>query len=215
MQALEQREVARLNYENCGREISLAFDTMNSNLSFAAGTLAALISLLGAGVLIGETKPGASAAANTGIPHLSSVSLVILSVALPLIWRFFIRATTGYQNLDRNNLIQKAAWTFLTEERSWAYFDLTVRIYFTRWRSPLTFPRAAWRNLKYGFLWIFAVLLAAIVWGFVSTDSQLARIVAGVVLVIGIGFEACTLRGYVRRYYEVPSEEDMYAMKSA
>jgi hypothetical protein len=42
----ERRALAQLMHQDAGREVTQAFEVMNSNMSFAAGLLATLIAVL-------------------------------------------------------------------------------------------------------------------------------------------------------------------------
>jgi hypothetical protein len=208
-----RRELAQLMHQDAGREITQAFEVMNSNMSLAAGTLAALIAVLGAGELFRGKSSGVTAVLH-GVPRLSSVSLIVLSISLPFLIRFFIRSVTAYQNLDRANGLQREAWRFLTGTRTWAAYQLYVKIYWEGWASSHKLSSLLWRNLKYGFFWIFAVAVAAISWAFVTSTGVSGRIAAAGILVVGIGWEAGTLINYRRHYFRMPSHEELARLKT-
>jgi hypothetical protein len=205
-ETLSHQDLAQLMHQDAGREISQAFEVLNSNMSLAAGALAALIAVLGAGELFG----GKGAATPVrGVPHLSSVSLIVLSSAFPFLVRFFIRSVIAYQNLIRANSLQKQAWRFLTGAQTWAAYRFFVKLYWENWRSPDTLPRLIWANLKYGFLWIFAIAAAAIAWAFVTSAGVSGRLAATGILLAGIGWEAGTMFNLRRQYFTMPSREDL------
>jgi hypothetical protein len=207
----EQRKMAVLAYENAGREISQVFDVINSNTGLAAGTLAAVLAVLGAGELFGSS--GRRVALGGGLPRLSSVSLIVLAAAAPLLWRFFVRAVTAYQNLLRFIEIQKEAWRFLTGERTWPAFSRYVDLYWVEWRSPKPLHALMWDNLKYGFFGIFLITGGAVLWAFVTSAGRLPRVVAGAILLIGFGWEAVTLEGHRRKDCRAPTDSELQELQ--
>jgi hypothetical protein len=203
----ERLALAQLAYENAGREITQVFDVMNSNTSLAAGVLAALLAVLGAGELFAQGEEIAQRGET--FPRLSAVSLVVLAAAAPLIVRFFIRSMTAYQNLIRFLDIQNRAWSYLTGRLGWEAFDFHVELYWTRWKTPKAMKTIVLSNLKYGFMWIAAVTVLALGWAFWSVDNLWARLAAAGLLVVGLGWEGITLLGYRQRYYQLPDKLDL------
>jgi hypothetical protein len=201
-EVIDRRALAKTAFENAGREISQAFEVMNANTSLAAGALAAILAVLGAGELFGR---GASKAGQDGtFPRLSAVSLVVLAATAPLIVRFFVRSMTSYQSLLRFNAIQRAAWSYLTNRVSWQAFDFHVDLYWNQWKSPKPMRTLVLHNLKYGFMWISAVTGLALAWAFWSVDEAGARLFAGGLLLLGLGWEGITLLDYRKRYFQTP-----------
>src|ERR1044071_7934045 len=94
---IKRQSLAGRLYDDSGREMTQNFATMNSNMSLAAGTLAAVLTVLGAGELFG----GNNAVPSSKVPTLSPVSLIILVIAVPLVYRFFFRSLIAYQNFIR------------------------------------------------------------------------------------------------------------------
>lgn len=135
---------------------------MNFNTSLAAGVLAAVLGAIAAGELFAA---GSQSILSTG---LSSVSLLLLAVSFPFLFRFFVRTMLGYQNLLRFNRIQRYAWHYLTGERSWEAFVFLERKFGSvepgNWRSPASLRRLEFSNLEYGYFWIVSALLIPLVW---------------------------------------------------
>jgi hypothetical protein len=199
----ERRELARLSYENAGREITQAFNTMNSNMTLVAGTLAALLGALGAGELFaGDGRP-------SGFPEFSSVSLLVLALAFPLVVRFFVRSLIAYQNLLRFNSVQTAAWRFLAGEISWEAYQFHQKVYVHEWKSPKTLWQLIVENLKYGYFWIFVAATLPVAWAFRSADWWCAGIVAAGLLVVGLGWEFETMRRSRHRYFVRPDQAEL------
>ncbi len=207
-ETLSRHDLAQLMYEDSGREITQAFEVLNSNMSLAAGTLAALIAVLGAGELFGSKSNGASTVLH-GVPRLSSVSLIVLSSAFPFLIRFFIRSVTAYQNLIRANSVQRESWRFMMGTRTWTAYRLFIKLYWEDWATPEPLSKLMWANLKYGFFWIFAIAISAIAWAFVTSAGLSARLAAVGILLVGVGWESGTMYNFRRQYYNVPSQKDL------
>ncbi|MEV0194872.1 hypothetical protein [Nonomuraea sp. NPDC050691] len=190
---------AGLAYQDAGREITQNFSTMASNMSLATGMLAAILTVIGAGELFGVAKGDQSTI--NAIPPLSTISLLILSMALPLLVRFFMRSLLAYQNLLRYRAIHDAAWKFINQNASWSYFRDAYRLYIEEWRSPKPLINLIASNLRYGFLWLFVVMIGAIAWGFISNWFTTGCIVAATILVVGVGWEIFSLFKGMRKYF--------------
>ncbi len=199
---IERSETARLAYENAGREISQSFDIQNSNMALVAGTLAAVLTVLGTGEIFrAKTRLG-------GVPVLSVTSLMVLTIALPLVVRFFIRSMIAYQNLLRFNALQIAAWRFLTGKSVWEAFALHHEIYIEKWRSPRTLRHLMLENLKYGYFWIFAAAVVPLGWGFYLASWHWGRTVSLLLLGGALAWETKTLGATRTRYFTVPTREE-------
>jgi len=204
MREEEKRSFAERLFDDAGREMSQNFDTMNSNMSLAAGTLAAVLTVIGAGELFasGTMRP------TKEVPSLSPVSLLILVVAAPLVYRFFFRALIAYQNFLRFREVQAEAGRFLLNRRSWEALVLHWDFHVDQWRSPKTFSALLSDNLKYGFMWIFAVLIIGLAWAFYSTSGIAPRIIAGALLLLGVAWEGWTTKMNHSKYFRTVSEAE-------
>lgn len=144
-----------------------------------------------------------------GVPHLSSVSLIILSASLPFLFRFFIRSLTAYQNLLRANNLQRQAWALLAGQYSWDAYRLYVELYWEKRLTPQKLRSVIWQNLKYGFFWVFAVAVGAIAWAFATSVGVSGRVTSAGILLVGLGWEAITLRSYRQHYWTGPNQEQL------
>ena len=219
----ERRAAATLAYENAGREITQAFGTLSSNLTLAAGTLGALLTVLGAGELFGHdivvqvighaVKPASVPDTRTlaGIPRLSNVSVLLLGAAFPLLIRFFVRATFGYQQLLRFNLIQRSTWDYISGQARWELPRAATNVYVQEWKSPTPARSLLWGSFKYGFAWVFALATVAFAWGAVTAPGVLPRIVAGVFVIVGVGWELVTL--VTSPYLKCPTNAELQSLK--
>jgi hypothetical protein len=215
MPANNRRETAALAFNDAGREVTQAFDVLGSNLTLTAGTLAALLAVIGAGELFHSSTvilassgkasavPGQVATAH-GIPKLSSTSLLLLAFGLPLVGRFFVRATLGYQQLERFNLVKNAQWRYLSGDASWQHAKAHYDVYVVDWRSPGSLWTLSKGSAKYGFVWLFVLYALVLGWAFyTASGGWLPRAVAAMAVVIGIGYDVVTLRR--SSYFQMPT----------
>jgi hypothetical protein len=198
------RVAAELLYESAGREISLNFDTMNANLSLAAGALAAVLSVLGAGELFRAKPKGVT---TSGLPHLSSVSLLVLALVIPLLLRFFVRTMLAYNNLLRYNRLQKAALAFVDGRGEPEWIDLERASYLDDWKSPRSLGALVWHNLEYGYLWIFVVAAGTYAWAMHTANNRSAQAAAAVIVAAGAAWEIFNLVTSRRSFFERPDED--------
>ena len=215
----EQRHTATVAFEDAGREITQAFDVMGVNLTLAAGTLAALLAVIGAGELFGKQAIVvyvSGGAANVraigpptvhGLPKFTSTSVLLLAVALPLVVRFFIRATLGYQQLLRYNRVRDAQWRFLSGQHTWEHARGHYDLYVVMWRSPAALSKLAAGSAKYGFVWVFVLYAVVLGWAFHTADGALPRVVAGAVIGLGLLYDIVTLKR--ASYFTLPTASEL------
>jgi hypothetical protein len=199
-----RREAAALLYESAGREITLNFDNMNANLSLAAGALAAVLSVLGAGELF---RHHAASETVAGIPRLSPVSLLVLALLLPLLMRFFVRTMLAYTNLLRFNRLQKVCLAYVDGRGSWEWLELERTTYLDHWKSPLTLGKAVLHNLEYGYFWILVVALTAFIWADATCSASVPRVIGAGIFAVGFLWEVVIMTTLRRWFFTLPGEE--------
>jgi hypothetical protein len=153
-------------YKECGREITLAYTTLNQMKNWALVTAAAVISGL---------SFGTSAVKYPNVPMFTGTVIVY-----GFVLRFYIRAIICYINLERWNALQKAC----VERRLWKgsphdneelgaanapedELVTTIRNYYFRWLSPISRKTQLLSNLKLGFMLLFTLTLFFLLWGLV------------------------------------------------
>lgn len=214
-----QRHAATVAFEDAGREITQAFDVMGVNLTLAAGTLAALLAVIGAGELFAKQATvvnvngvaakvhAASSPTVHGLPKFTSTSLLLLAVALPLVVRFFVRATFGYQQLLRFNRVRDAQWRFLSGQHTWEHARGHYDVYVVKWRSPASLSKLLEGSAKYGFVWVFVLYTVVLAWAFYTAAGFLPRVVAGAAIGLGLLYDFGTLRG--TSYFTLPTGSEV------
>jgi hypothetical protein len=139
------------------------------------------------------TAPGTGTA--HGLPKFSGASLLLLAVALPLIGRFFVRATLGYQQLERYNKVRNAQWRHLSGQHTWEHARGHYDVYVVKWRTPRSLGELVQGSAKYGFVWIFVLYVMVLRWAFYTADGGvLPRAIAAVAIVFGLVYDIVTLR---------------------
>ena len=188
---------AELLYTSCATEIAQNFASHDTNLSFAAGTLTAILGLLGAGEVIGAHG---FARHSQLVPSTSSITLFVLCASFPLLFRFFMRALIAYHNIKRFNYLQRTAWDLLTGQKTDEDFLGEVDRYWVSWSGVATFRDLALRNLKFGFMWVLCLDAAAIAFGFWTCPYVGAKLWGLAILGTGVLWEALILEHYVRNH---------------
>jgi hypothetical protein len=154
-------------YKECGREVTLAYTTLNQMKNWAMLIAAAAISGL---------SFGTSAQSYPNVPLFTGVVVVYAFVL-----RFFIRAILCYINLARWNRLQadcvslkliqrpsKAGADGEAHQSAETHLREDVRNYYYEWLSPMDRKTQVLSNLKLGFALLFALPLFFMVWGVFS-----------------------------------------------
>ena len=151
-------------YRECGREITLAYTTLNQMKNWAILTAAAAISGM-----------AFSTAAET-YPNLPMFTGTVIVYAFVL--RFFIRAIVCYTNLIRWNKLQssclnlKLIQTAVQKQEIKKKLEEDIRNYYYLWLSPLNRKSQLIQNLKLGFMLLFTLVLFFLVWGAIALWNE-------------------------------------------
>lgn len=148
-------------YRECGREITLAYTTLNQMKNWAI-------------VIAGAILSGLSFSAAAGdYPNRTMFVGVVIAFVFTL--RFFIRAILCYINLTRWNVIQNGILTLMLwrddqktpaqDEPQLAKVEALIRDLYFSWHSPVNRSTQIAANLKLGFSLLFGLCLFFLVWG--------------------------------------------------
>jgi hypothetical protein len=150
-------------YKECGREVTLAYSTLNQMKNWAMIIAGAVIS----GVSFGQ--------GSLTYPNESMFIGIIIALAFTL--RFFVRAILCYINLIRWNSLQSSivrmklvgslAPDSAATETPGQLIEVIQNLYFD-WRSPIGRKGQILANLKLGFSLLFFLLLFFAIWGAVA-----------------------------------------------
>jgi len=168
-------------YRECGREVTLAYTTLNQMKNWAMLVTAAAIS----GLAFGTTA--------TNYPTVEMLVGVVVVYTFSL--RFFIRAILSYINLVRWNKLQSdcvqlrllpriaSDGTVNPSAKLLSDVKEDIQNYYYEWLSPISRKRQLLHNLKLGFALIFALPLFFMVSGvFVLWSSPVVKGLAMFVL---------------------------------
>lgn len=176
-------------YKECGREVTLAYTTLNQMKNWAIVVQAAIIAAV---VSFSRNAPneGWSAFARPEFALVVGASLAYLFTL-----RFFIRAILCYINLLRWNQLQRAVVNAVllphplsrsggvTAEQHWEALRSDIDLYYHRWLSPIPRKKQVLSNLKLGFGLLLTLPVFFTAWGTVLLwDLPLARGIAFFVL---------------------------------
>jgi hypothetical protein len=186
-------------YKECGREITLAYTTLNQMKNWAIVIAGAILSGLAFGSAAGTypTKP----------------MFVGVVIAFAFTLRFFIRAILCYINLSRWNTLQRETlgvmlWASDPQPPASPQLDATklteleekIRNLYFDWHSPISRSDQIASNLKLGFSLLFALCLFFLVWGAAAFVKD--HLVQGL-LVFVVGSTAVEFRDFLTsRYFD-------------
>jgi len=185
---LIERDWLENYYEQCGREIDLAFDILNANTNWAF----TLISAVFTGIIVTRV-----------FPDFWSWSLLIFASLLTV--RFFVRTCLAYNNLIRwnkfRNMINELYLFTPSEKREEYRKEILKHIstYDKEWYSPLPKKSLILSNMKYGYWYLFLALGAMIIycWFSIPKGSLVAASIQGARM-IGVG-----ILGLIGLLYEI------------
>lgn len=152
-------------YKECGREVTLAYSTLNQMKNWAMIIAGAVLSGLSFG------------AVSRTYPNERMFIGVVIAYAFTL--RFFVRAILCYINLLRWNTLQsKILHVMLRSNIQNKTIDFTtaphtellqtIEQLYVNWRSPISRKSQVLANLKLGFSLLFALSLFFLLWGALS-----------------------------------------------
>lgn len=153
-------------YKECGREVTLAYTTLNQMKNWAMTVAAAALSGLAFGTS-SSTYPN----------KYMFVGVVIVYV---FVLRFYIRAILCYINLCRWNTLQRDCIELRllqkeydarlprSQEELETQFRDDVQNYYHRWLSPIDRKTQLLSNLKLGFGLVFALTIFFFLWGLLN-----------------------------------------------
>jgi len=150
-------------YKECGREVTLAYTTLNQMKNWAMIIAGALLS----GVAFGAREGR--------YPDEIMFAGVVIGYAFTV--RFFVRAILCYVNLIRWNTLQaKIIGNKLAAQQTTGAISVQVRedikVLYEEWRSPIGRWSQLLSNLKLGFALLFSLFGLFLVWGALALRSS-------------------------------------------
>ena len=149
-------------YGECGREVTLAYTTLNQMKNWAMIIAGAVLSGLSFGAASGK------------YPTETMFIGVVIAYAFTL--RFFVRAILCYINLVRWNTLQAKTvklmltgggmgGTITTQDPTYVELVEAIENLYFKWHSPIDRKRQVLANLKLGFSLLLALSLYFLLWG--------------------------------------------------
>jgi hypothetical protein len=153
-------------YRECGREVTLAYTTLNQMKNWAMTVAAAALS----GLAFGTSSAS----------YPNKYMFVGVVVVYVFVLRFYVRAILCYINLVRWNRLQSDCVEFRllprvkdkgpakTKLELESQFKEDLQNYYFRWLSPIDRKTQLISNLKLGFGLVFALTLFFFLWGLIN-----------------------------------------------
>jgi len=199
-------------YTECGREVSLAYNTFNQTnhwgITLVTG-IVALAFITSIKYVEGELK--------IVYPNIAYWFVVI--VAWIIMIRFFVRSCLALVNMYRwNNLIYAASKLLsladghpdaLVFEKN---FAKKVKAYFYDWRSPIPMQKLVWECFRLIYIWFLLPLLGLIIWGLVVLYEQTLWLLGLLIFILPTGWEIyafLTYRGFKYQPLDLENEIDV------
>lgn len=164
-------------YDQCGREISLAMETMDNNQNWTITLVSAII----AGIIL-----------RGFLPDIWTWSLLIIGLALTI--RYFVRSCLAYSNLIRWNLIRKKINKFYlftqSKNKAEALQDIlnSIKSYDDQWLLPLSRKKLIFSNLKYGYYYAFFTLSLMLAYNAFAVYKETSFFGPAAMQILSIGF---------------------------
>jgi hypothetical protein len=184
-------------YKECGREVTLAYTTLNQMKNWAVAIVAAVLS-----AVVALSKSGE-------IPQNSQELLIFFGAAVAYVFalRFFVRAVICYNNLVRWNNLQTAIVDYKLVSRAETgtataadqkrALEATIRELYHQWRVPsrMTRPNQILSNLKLGFgLLLLLPLLFVVAYGIRVANAALGL----AMITFCVGYTAVEMFDFMR-----------------
>jgi len=182
-------------YDQCGREISLAMATMDSNQNWTITIVSAII----VGIILRGFQP-----------DIWTWSLLIIGLALTI--RYFVRSCLAYANLIRWNKIRnKINDLFLFTETDLKKIGklkeviATIKKYDVEWLLPLPKRKIISSNLKYGYYYAFISLSLMLIYNAYAVYEDTGFIGPKAMQIFAIGFLGLLVVLYeIRGFFDSP-----------
>ncbi len=194
MSSAYDKEWLKRYYDQVGREITLAFNTINVNTGWAF----TLFSLLVSGIFLSGV-----------FPDIRTFSVLLLISVLLI--RFFVRTSLGYQNLIRWNKFRNSIdKIFLGADANGSIeTDLrkSIAVYDWRWVSPIPRHKLFLSNLRYGFWAMFLLTFVIAVYAWFGLDKSSVtspsptRSIAIEAVFLTVAFLILEIKGLYDRFY--------------
>lgn len=191
-------------YKECGREVTLAYNTVNQTNTWGV-TLTGIVLASG---LMGAARIDTATGAITFTYPNTLVWFYVIAAWVIMI-RFFVRSALGVANMWRWNELIFASAKVLSlgdSNPSLGVFQRNLakkaKAYYFDWKIPRTQWQIVWNNLVLMYIWFLLGILALFIWGVIGLNRDVAYY-AGLVIFFGTTlFEVWLFRNYHGLQYE-------------
>jgi hypothetical protein len=199
-------------YKECGREVSLAYNTFNHTNNWGITLATGIVAI----VFIAAIK---SVGGEITIIYPNLAYWLVVVVAWVIMTRFFIRSCLALVNMYRWNTLIYAASKILSLPDEHPHLSLyernfikKVKAYFYDWRSPIPKKKLLWECLRLIWIWFFLILLCLVLWGAITLYGQTLWIVGVLVFLIPTAWEIYSFsiwRGFKHQPLHLDKEPDI------
>ena len=207
------RSWVRQFYQECGREVSLAYNVFNHTNSWGLTLTTGIVAV------VFLTAIGINGSQVTfRYPNIAYWYAII--VAWIIMVRFYVRSCLALVNMYRWNTLIYAASKILSLPRGHASvpvfernFAKKVKAYFYEWRSPIPRYKLVRECFKLIYIWFFMIIVGLIIWGAIALyDGQMLWIGGILLLLVPTAWEIysfLTYRGFKFKSLDLEDEPDI------
>jgi hypothetical protein len=200
-------------YQECGREVSLAYNTFNHTNNWGITLATGIVAV----VFITAIR-SVEGQITVIYPNIAYWFAVI--IAWVIMTRFFVRSCLALVNMYRWNTIIFSASKLLSlpaENKQTPIFERNlakkVKAYFYDWRSPIPMWKLVWECLRLIYIWFFLIMLGLILWGLIAmSEKEILWIVGILLFVIPTAWEIISFvryRGFKYQPVDLEAEPDI------
>lgn len=199
-------------YCECGREVSLAYNTFNQANNWGITLTTGIVGIVFISAIRSE-----QGAITIIYPNIAYWFIIIL--AWVVMTRFFVRSCLALMNMYRWNTLIFAASKILSlppEHPEVPIFERNfakkVKAYFYDWRSPHPLRKILWECFRLMYIYFFLILFGLIIWGFVVLYGQTLWAIGLLLFFLPTVWEIYSLlvwRGFKYQTLDLENEPDI------
>jgi hypothetical protein len=148
----------------------------------------------------------------------SEKSFLLLLLAIPLFFRFFVRSCLEYQNFNRWKEIRNALNVYFytkdihkeQNEKAMESLIENIQLYYFQWKQPESNWIMIKENLQLVFAWPFIVVLGLLIWGIIRQPFTPLIWIVLLTVLSWMFYEIYSFKKYFsNRYQELKSKINM------
>lgn len=200
-------------YQECGREVSLAYNVFNHTNSWGLTLTTGIVAV----VFITAIDTSGSQV-TFQYPNIAYWFAII--VAWIIMIRFYVRSCLALVNMYRWNTLIYASSKILSLPEGHANLSVfernfikKVKAYFYEWRSPIPRRKLVRECFRLIYIWFFIILIGLIIWGAIALyDGQMLWIGGILLFLLPTAWETysfLTYRGFKFKSLDLEDEPDI------